>query len=321
MTKTDLARLIDLSEEATNQILQTMVAIAHSVSSRKLKIADPRYYSCLVGALCAHDRVADAEKLFALAWEGRSHYFDTAAASMMSMYYRHGNNAKANELLSQYSEIWSEKWKELASTPIVLSARNIESKDDNSAENDSSPRPMTVGQLRLLLIRAATPFYQRALQMINSNDANDAVEFITNALRKHSVVLSSIQIDSLVNLLLDRNYLPNAFALCMRLGQYQITGENHEQLTAQQCQYNMVPSPSVQSRILLEICKENDWTRIRALIKNCKIAANQDPPVECMLQLFEHALVTGDLQQANDMINQAVKISSKKNAVVPMSDG
>ncbi|KAJ2653241.1 hypothetical protein IWW40_000607 [Coemansia sp. RSA 1250] len=317
MTQSDLAQIADLSEETTSQALQTMVDMAHNFSNRKLKITDPRYYSCLVGTLCAHGREADAEELFALAWEGQSHYLGTAVASMMSMHYRLGNEEKANELLSRYSERWAEKWKELESTPIVLSARDAKPKEDDATEHT---RIMTVGQLRLLLIRAATPFHQRTLQMISSNDPNGAVEFITNAIRKYSVVLSSVQIDSLVNLLLDRNYLPNAFALCMRLAQPPVAAEKSERLTVQQCHYPMVPSPTVQGRVLLEMCKENDWTRIKALIKGCVITAKQDPPTECMLQLFEHALVTGDAQQANNMINQAVTIGSKRNVAVPMSD-
>ncbi|KAJ2453327.1 hypothetical protein EV183_002282, partial [Coemansia sp. RSA 2336] len=315
MTQSDLTQMFGLSEEATNKVLQTMVAIAHNVASRKLKITDPRYYSCLVGTLCAHDREAIAEELFALAWETQSHYLGTTVASMMSMYYRQGNEEKANKLLSQYSEKWAEKWKELESMPIASSSRDAKPKD----AADEHARLMTAGQLRLLLIRAATPFYQRTLHMISSNDHNEAVEFITNALRKYSVVLSAVQIDSLVNLLLDSNHLPNAFALCMRLAQPPVAAEKSE-LTAQQCHYYMVPSPAAESRILLEMSKENDWTRIKALIKSCVVAANQNPPIECVLQLFEHALVTGDTQQASDMINEVVTIGSKKNVAVPMSD-
>ncbi|KAJ2366672.1 hypothetical protein H4S01_002576 [Coemansia sp. RSA 2610] len=311
----DLVLLDESCTRCGDALLNALASMAREILSRRAKIVDPLYYPALFGALCAYDRIVDAERLFETAWAARPKYIGAVVASMMDMYYRLADSARAEALFGQFAAYWDQQWQDIASLPVARSRVDLESDRSYMVHaTSSSSRVISIDELRSARTRAAAPFHRRALELVRIQHIDEAMLFTNKAVDLSAVVMGITQLDSLIGALLDFRCLDQAYALSMRVRrECHCDGRNHP--AAQQVQFSVELSTAVLSRMVSMLGEASDWDRIWVLIGSDPNQASRDPKIGCLQGLVDRALANGDSYQAVRLAQRIAFMSNRGHSV------
>ncbi|KAJ2420185.1 hypothetical protein GGF47_004405, partial [Coemansia sp. RSA 2524] len=304
----------EMSANHDDGLVDMLMDVVRTVFERDAKIVDPLYYSTLIGAICAWDYAAQAEQILEMAWKAKPDYIGISVASMMSMYYRQQNSAKANALFSRFSEFWAQRRNSIGVLSDVPRLGGQESTElphgRDSSALDSSTQPTTANRLHAVHISAGGPFCQRALELIREKQVEEAAAFIDNAKNACRVGFSKAHLDLLVKALLEQQCLDQVYTMCMnalRNGR----GGGAGKLAAQESQFSEAPSTHALSCVVAELGAVGDWDRVWTLINSAWTEARTDPDIECMQRLLVLALDSKDSCQAVKLAQRLLAIISR----------
>ncbi|KAJ2577862.1 hypothetical protein GGH19_000986 [Coemansia sp. RSA 1807] len=304
----------EMSANHDDGLVDMLMGVVRTVFERDAKIVDPLYYSTLIGAICAWDYAAQAEQILEMAWKAKPDYIGISVASMMSMYYRQQNSAKANALFSRFSEFWAQRRNSIVVLSDVPRLGGQESTElphgRDSSALDSSTQPTTANRLQAVHTSAGGPFCQRALELIREKQVEEAAAFIDNAKNACRVGFSKAHLDLLVKALLEQQCLDQVYTLCMNALRNGRSG-GAGKLAAQESQFSEAPSTHALSCVVAELGAVGDWDRVWTLINSAWTEARTDPDIECMQRLLVLALDSKDSCQAVKLAQRLLAIISR----------
>ncbi|KAJ2764473.1 hypothetical protein IWQ56_004472, partial [Coemansia nantahalensis] len=319
----DAVATTEAGDTAAGLALQAALEALQWLEDRSALAARSPVYFHIVAALCAHDRVADAERLFALAGAASAKHMGAAAAAMMSMYYRRGDAARAEAVFAAHAAEWARVWEAMATLPVLPDRPSLEAEKWRLTHEEgaaSTPQLLLADDLRRACSAASPPFFRRALELIRARRVDEAVGFLGDVRRAHHVALSEPQLDALVQALLAQSCTDQAYGLCMefRRGEYPVGGAG---TVAQRVVFGAAVSASTLAAVLAQLGAADDWSRVWSLAEAVPDAARRRECLACMQDLLAHALGGGDTRQALRCAQHIAAIGGRDSqALVALED-
>ncbi|KAJ2078472.1 hypothetical protein H4R24_004450 [Coemansia sp. RSA 988] len=305
---------------AADELLEPVIHAARTLNTRCVSPNDQLYYQSLICAMCAFERVEDAEWLLSQARNTDIKNLGPSFAATMSMYYRLGEPTKAEALLDEFAGLWKSCWDKLASLVVMPDSTSLEAEYWRLTHvvevQDAESTLILADELKTIRTNAASPFYRRALELIRGNRVDEAMAALESARDSYFVATSTMQLDALVRALLARGKIDRAYILCMDF-RHSKNATGGCGITAGDVVFVETPSNEVVSRMLVELGKSDDWDRIWCLAD----IINRQPSVNCMQILLEQALTSANLNQAINCTRRITTICNQdSSALAPLTD-
>ncbi|KAJ2613524.1 hypothetical protein H4S08_002151 [Coemansia sp. RSA 1365] len=298
-----------------DELLEPAIHAARTLNTRRICPSDQLYYQSLISAMCAFERVDDAEWLLSQVRDLDTKKIGPMFATVMSMYYRLGEPTKAEALLEEFVGLWKDYWGNLASLVVMPDNTSLETEcwrltHEEGVQNAES-KLILAEELRAIRINAASPFYRHALELIRQQRVDDAMAALESARDTQFVTISTTQLDTLVRALLVRGNIDQAYVLCMDFRHSKHTSGGCG-ITAQDVVFVESPSNAVVSCMLVELGRSDDWDRIWCLADSI----NRVPSVDCMQTLLERALSSSNQNQAINCARRIMIICNQDSSAL-----
>ncbi|KAJ1865422.1 hypothetical protein LPJ73_000008 [Coemansia sp. RSA 2703] len=301
----------ELSSILLEDPLDTAVDIAKVIVDRSFAVDRP-FYMFMLRALCMRDRAVDADWLFDLAKQDFNRHTGTEYASMMSMYYRQGEDAIANALFDEFVGLWSKKWKDISNATVMPDAVSFQAEKwrQQHTLHIQSPNLIDVGELERLCRRASGPFYRNALELIRQGQIDQAMQALNKSKYEHHVTLVSRQLRVLVHALIARGCIDQACSL-YTVFQHGLNTRGGNNVCAADVVFGENPSGYVTGVLLRELGSINDWDRIWSIVDSDADLTFADEYIEVVKFLVERALDTRNRTQAIRCAQLAARIAKR----------
>ncbi|KAJ1718490.1 hypothetical protein LPJ61_006603, partial [Coemansia biformis] len=204
---------------AADRMLNVSLEVAHALVDRGAVQSRSLLFLHLVRALSAHERVADAERIFTMAKGANAKHMGAITAAMMSMYYRRDEPAKAEAVFAAFLAAWTRTWEGMAPLPVMPDRPSYEAEKWRLTHEENVPdagsKILLADELRRVCSNASAPFFRRALELVRGRRADEAAAFLGDVRHAHHIALSQAQLDALVRALLASRCVDHAYELCM----------------------------------------------------------------------------------------------------------
>ncbi|KAJ2715854.1 hypothetical protein H4R19_000971 [Coemansia spiralis] len=309
---------------AAGLALQAAVDIVDTLVERNAVPGRSPVYFWLVRALCAHNRATDAVRLFTVAKGAKAKHIGAAAAAMMSMYYRHGEAAKADGVFDEHAALWHSDWEAMAPLPVLPDRPSLEAEKWRLTHEEGAVNAhamlLLADDLRRACSAAAPPFVRRALELVRTQRVDEAVGFLGDVRRVHHAALCPAQLDALVQALLAHRCVDQAYVVCMEYRRDN-NAAGGPGAVARDVVFGAAVSGPTLSAVLAQLGATDDWSRIWSLVAAAPAAASRHECLACMQTLLAHALEGGDGCQAVRCAQQIAAIGSgDSQALASLSD-
>ncbi|KAJ1896872.1 hypothetical protein LPJ81_004649, partial [Coemansia sp. IMI 209127] len=259
----------------------------------------------MIRLLCAYEREPDAEWVLSLAKNTHGKYIGDNIASMMAMYYRRGNAARAESLFEEFKETCEHGFQKIRNVTVMPDGVSVQVERWQLEHEEGIEKPNVISTRELWKFRSrhSAPFFRKALEHVYRKEVDIAVACLQEARYKGLAALSPSQLDAIILNMIGHGFLADAFGVfaSFRSGMNAAGGTG---IATHQVISSDLPSHLGLAALLNEFGRASDWNRVWQIISGVKGAPGNLVRVETVQALLFQALASKDWPQAIKFANR-----------------